>query len=126
MDYQDIVSAELIAHDITLCAGCGNGMSHSRGFAVPDSRTIHYAARMATRGTLYGFLHEVGHIVRGHGKASKLRRFEQEDEAETYARESFRAYGIAVPREKVALGNAYVRRWKRFGDRVRSGRRGGR
>jgi len=125
MDNLDIVQAELMANDITLCIGCDKfGASHSRGFAAPDSRTIHYNAKMATRATLYGFLHEVGHVVKGHGKASKLRRFEREQEAEDYARDSFRAYGIAVPQKQVAQGNAYILRMARWGRNSAAGRRG--
>ncbi len=121
MDYQEIVTAELMANSIELCTGCCNTSSHSRGFAEPDKRVIHFNAKMATRGTLYGFLHEVGHIVKAHGKSSKLRRYQQEQEAEDYARESFRQLGLAVPRKQVTLGNAYIARFKRFGDNVRRG-----
>lgn len=123
IDYADIVAAELAAHDISLCTGCENGASHSRGFATPDSKTIHFDKQMATRGTLYGFLHEVGHVVRGHGKASKLRRWQEEQQAEQYARESFQAYGLPVPRKQVALGNAYVKRMARWGRNIAAGRR---
>lgn len=119
---QEIMRAELMAHDITLCAGCDRYNSHSRGFAVPDKRTIHYSAKGATRKTLYGFLHEVGHIVMGHGSACPLRRYEREAQAEDYARRSLRDYGIAIPRQAVAIGNAYVRRWKRFGDKIKKAR----
>lgn len=119
--YREIVAAELAANNIELCTGCCNTSSHSRGFAEADKRVIHFNAKMATRGTLYGFLHEVGHIAKAHGKSSKLRRYEREQEAEDYARESFRQLGLAVPRKQVVLGNAYVARFKRFGDNVRRG-----
>lgn len=120
MEYSEIVEGELQLHGITLCTGCTNGSSHSRGFATPDSKTIHFNRKMATRGTLYGFLHEIGHVVNGHGKASKLRRYQQEQEAEDYARASMRAYGIAVPRKQVQLGDRYVARFKRMGDRIKA------
>lgn len=123
MDYIDIVKAELMAHEITLCAGCETYHSHSRGFAWPDKREIHYSAKMATRKTLHGFLHEVGHVVSGHGKACKLRRFEREAQAEAYATKSLREYGIAVPREAVALGKRYVKRMKRWGNNIKAGRK---
>lgn len=118
-DNQDIIKAELIANDITLCRGCDGYNSHSRGYAVPDKRTIHYSAKCVTRKTLYGFLHEIGHIVRGHGKKCSLRRYKKEAQAEDYARQSFRDYGIMASRKAVALGNAYVRRWKQFGDKIK-------
>lgn len=120
---QEIIKAELMAHDINLCAGCESYSSHLRGYAVPDKRTIHYSAKGATRKTLYGFLHEIGHIVMGHGKTSPLRRYEQEAQAEEYARRSLQEYGIAVPRAAVSLGNAYVRRWKQFGDKIKKSKR---
>lgn len=122
--YADIVEAELIANDIKLCTGCTNITgSHTRGRAQPDTRTIHFNKKMATRKTLLDFLHEVGHIVKGHGKSCKLRRFEREEEAEAYAREGFKAYGLPIPRERAAQGRAYVARMKRFGDNVKAGRR---
>lgn len=123
MDFSEIVRAELIAHDITLCTECERYHSHRRGFAVPDKREIHYAAKCATRKTLHGFLHEVGHVIKGHGKACQLKRFEREAEAERYATESLRMYGIAVPREAVALGKRYVARWKSLGKRISRGRK---
>jgi hypothetical protein len=118
MDNQEIIKAETMAADIKVCNGCDRYHSHSRGFAVPDERTIHYSAKGATRKTLYGFLHEIGHIIKGHGKTCKLRRFQREAEAEDYARKSLQDYGISVPRKAVVLGNAYVKRWKRFGDKI--------
>lgn len=124
--YQEIVEGELAANNIEICRSCCSRQSHDRGFADPDKRVIHYSAGMATRSTLYGFLHEVGHIVKGHGKASKLRRYQREQEAEDYARDSFRVYGLAVPRKQVAMGNAYVARFKRFGDRVIAAKRSSR
>lgn len=117
-DFLDIVAAELLANDIRLCAACDSYSSHKRGFARPDKREIHYAAKFATRSTLHGFLHEVGHVVNRHGKSCKLRRYEREAEAERYATESLRAYGIAVPRKAVAKGRAYIGRWKRTGKRI--------
>jgi hypothetical protein len=120
MDYSEIVAGELQLHDIKLCAGCATYHSHTRGFAVASTRTIHMNAKFARRSTLYGFLHEVGHIVSGHGPNSKLRRYQQEQEAEDYARQSMRAYGIAVPRCEVQKGDAYVARFKRMGDNVKA------
>lgn len=79
---------------------------------------IHYSRKCATRGTLHGFLHEVGHVIKGHGKASKLKRWEEEQEAEAYASESLRIYGIPVPRKAAADGRRYVARKKRLGQRI--------
>jgi hypothetical protein len=123
MTNEEIVQAELLANNITLCAGCDNGDNHNRGWAYADERTIHYAKKCATRRTLYGFLHEVGHIVMGHGSKCGLRRFEKEAQAEEYARASLRMLGITVPRSKVASGNAYIARRKRTGDRIIRARR---
>lgn len=113
MEYQEIVKAELMANNIGLCTGCDSYNSHTRGFASADSRIIHYSRKCATRATLHGFLHEVGHVVKNHGKHCRLKRWQQEQEAETYATESLKAYGIPVPRKAVALGKRYVARWKR-------------
>lgn len=126
MDYQEIIRAELITHDITVCESCELYNSHSRGFAIPDNRTIHYKAKGLTRSTLYGFLHEIGHIVMGHVKNCGLRRYEREAQAEKYARDSFRDYGIPTPRKNVALGNAYVKRFKKFGDKIKHAKTKGR
>ena len=78
---------------------------------------------MATRKTLHGFLHEVGHVVLGHGKSCKLKRFERESAAESYATKSIREYGIPVPREAVALGKRYVSRMKQWGKNISEGRK---
>ena len=123
IEFSDIVRAELIANDITLCAGCEGYHSHTRGWAYPDKREIHYGAKMATRKTLHGFLHEVGHVVLGHGKSCKLKRFERESAAESYATKSIREYGIPVPREAVALGKRYVSRMKQWGKNISEGRK---
>ena len=77
IDPQEIVKAELMAHDIRVCTACGVYQSHSRGFAIPDKKEIHYSKKCSTRNTLYGFLHEVGHIVKNHGRSCKLRRYER-------------------------------------------------
>lgn len=123
-DFQEIVTAELMAHNIKLCrGGCFLKQSHSRGFAVPDHRTIHYSKRCATRSTLLGFLHEIGHIVKGHGHSCQLQRWEKESQAEEYAKESLRALGITVPRKRAGRGRRYILRMKRWGNRIAAGRR---
>ena len=123
IDYADIVEAELTAHDIMICTDCeGFNASHSRGFATPDTRVVHFNKKMATRATLHDFLHEVGHILKGHGKACRLRRFEKEGQAEEYARESMRAYGIPISRKRAAEGAAYIKRMRRWGRNIAAGR----
>jgi len=120
---KEIMKAELMANNINLCTGCDFPRSHSRGFAVVWTKTIHYSPKGATRKTLYGFLHEIGHIVLKHGPTCKLRRYEKEFQAEKYARDSFRSFGIPLPREAVAIGNAYIKRMKRFGNNIKRGKR---
>lgn len=122
MEFQEIVWAELIANDISLCTGCDSYNSHSRGFAMVSDRTIHYSMKCATRSTLHGFLHEVGHIVLAHGKHCQLKRWQKEQQAEDFATRSLKSYGIPVPRKTVNLGKRYVARWKRK-IRKSSGRR---
>ena len=118
IEYADIVKAELIENNISLCVGCDSRQSHNRGFAAVKERVIHYSRKCATRSTLHGFLHEVGHIVKGHEKGCGLKRWEREQEAERYATESLRTYGISVPRKSVQLGKKYVARWKSFGKKI--------
>lgn len=120
MDNADIIKAELMAHDITLCK-CER--PHSRAYAVPDRREIHVSKKGATRNTLATFLHEIGHVINNHGKACKLRRFQREAEAEQYAKDSFRCYDIPYPRKRAGLSNRYVSRWKRIGDKIKRARR---
>lgn len=123
MDYKDIIAGELMLHDVTLCTGCQSGDNHARGAAYADARVIHLSAKGATRSSLHRFLHEIGHVVLGHGKASKLRRWEKEQQADGYATSSLRAYGIAVPRKVQRAGAAYVARMKRWGKNIAAGRR---
>ena len=120
MEYQEIIKAELIANNINLCK-CER--PHSRAYAVPDERVIHVSKKGATRNTLATYLHEVGHVVNGHGKKCKLRRFQREQEAEDYARESFKCYDIPYPRKRSRLSRGYVSRWKRIGDKIRRAKR---
>jgi antirestriction protein ArdC len=121
MDYSEIMKAELIAHNIILCA-CAK--PHNRAFAVPDKREIHFSKKGATRSTLATFLHEIGHVVKNHGKTTKLRRFQREQEAEDYAVDSFRCYDIPYPRKRGRKIRRYVSQWKRIGDKIKQSRRG--
>lgn len=122
MEYADIIKAELIAHDINLCTGCDSYNSHARGYATPDDRTIHCSAKGATRMTLCKFLHEIGHIVKGHGAKCKLRRYEREEQAEAYAKQSMKDYGIPMPRKRARRSASYVNRMKRWGNNIARGR----
>lgn len=121
IDNADIIKAELIAHDIALCA-CPK--PHSRAYAIPDKREIHVSKKGATRNTLATYLHEIGHVIKGHGKGTKLRRFQREQEAEDYAKESFKCYDIPYPRKRNGRVRRYVSRWKRIGDNIRRSRSG--
>lgn len=120
VDNQDIIKAELMANDVTVCS-CPR--PHGRAYAVPDKREIHFSKVGATRSTLATFLHEIGHVVRGHGKASKLRRFQREQEAEDYAKESFQCYDIPYPRKRAGQSRRYVSQWKRIGDKIKRSKR---
>lgn len=113
--YAEIVRAELMAHDIRLCRGCDFYNSHKRGFANRDTRTIHMSAEFATRSTLHGFLHEVGHIV---NNTDDMRRYEREKAAEQYARRSLRIYGVRISRKVVQKADAYITRFKEIGDKI--------
>jgi hypothetical protein len=120
--YREMFEAELAAHDIAWCQGCERYNSHRRGFASQD-RTIHFESKIGTRSTLYGGLHEVGHIVRDHFGKGRRRRWQEEQEAERYARTRMRELGVPIPRKDVQAGDAYVARMKRWGDRIAAGRR---
>lgn len=118
--YVDIVKAELMANNITLCENCNNGCSHIRGTAFVSYREIHLASKFQTRSTLYRFLHEVGHIVNGdHGLS-----WEQERDANLYAYQTMRAFGISVPHQLRTDWKDYVLRKKRHGDNIRKGKMG--
>lgn len=123
--FEDIVQAELMAHNITLCkGGCSRGVNHPRGCAFPRWREVHLAASFSTRSTLFRFLHEVGHILDGDDSHGILvgRRYEQEARATAYALQSFRDYGISIPRKLAADWKGYTARKKRHGDNIAKGR----
>lgn len=117
IDNADIIKAELIHNNVSVCS-CPR--PHSRAYAIPDKREIHFSQQGATRSTLATFLHEIGHVVKGHGKASKLRRFQREQEAEDYAKDSFKCYDIPYPRKRSGLSRRYVAQWKRIGDNIKN------
>lgn len=120
IEFAEIVEAELTTNGIRLCrGGCHHWHSHTRGFAAPEERTIHYNAQFKTRSTLHVFLHEMGHIV---ANKPGMKRWEREKSAEDYARMSLRALGIPVPRKAVRAGRAYVARMKQWGRNIAAGR----
>lgn len=122
MDFREIFEAELAKRNLKWCKGidCHITSSHKRGFVMRDDlKTVHYASEIATRKTLHGGLHEIGHCVNDE---TGMRRFEREQAAESFATDLMREYGIAVPREAVALGKAYVKRMKQWGNNIKRGR----
>ena len=109
--------AELERHEIRWCrGGCRYRNSHRRGFAAAD--TIHLDSKIGTRRSLYGGLHEVGHIVLGHTRPRGRRRWELEAEAESWAQQRMAQLGIEVPPAAVEAGQAYIVRMQRWGDRI--------
>jgi hypothetical protein len=121
---RELFEAELALHGITWCRGCESRHSHKRGFADAKTRTVHYAREIGTRASLHGGLHEIGHVVCGHGPGARPRRFEKEAEAEAWAMRRMRELGVPVSRKEQALGRAYVARMKQWGRNITAGRRG--
>lgn len=123
--YYEIVEAVCSYFKITWCrskATCGFAKDHSRGFA--NRGMIHLSAKIGNRLGLYRAMHEIGHVLWAHDRGTKV-RWVREKEAETFAREAFKALGVPVPRSVVKAGNEYVERMRRWGDNVAAGRRGG-
>lgn len=115
MDYKEIAEEELRKNNVSWCCGqCGKS-GHKRGFVVFGEPVIHLETKLSTRSTLHRFFHELGHAVLEHGK---LRSFQREEQAERFAFDKFREYGIPLPREVVYRGKLYVMRKKRHGDNI--------
>ena len=105
MTLRESFEAELARHGIQWCVGgCRYRNSHRRGFATAD--TVHLAAKIGTRRSLYGGLHEVGHIVLGHTQGRGGRRWRVEAEAEAWAQQRMRELGIEIPPVEVEAGRA--------------------
>ena len=122
MTLRQTFEAELERHGIRWCAGgCRYRNSHRRGFATID--TVHLAAKIGTRRSLYGGLHEVGHIVLGHTERRGTRRWRVEAEAEAWAQQRMRELGIEIPAVEVEAGRAYIARMQRWGDNISRARR---
>ncbi|HSL09977.1 MAG TPA: hypothetical protein VLA82_01505 [Actinomycetota bacterium] len=118
-----IFEDEVARHGLTWCTGgCGSRSSHRRGFATAG--TVHLAASVATRSTLYRGLHEVAHVVLGHTSRRRGPRWRLEADAEAWTRARMSELGIVPPPTTVAAGDAYVARMQRWGAAIsRSGRR---
>ena len=122
MTLRQTFEAELERHGIRWCAGgCRYRSSHRRGFATAD--TVHLASKIGTRRSLYGGLHEVGHIVLGHTERRGTRRWRVEAEAEAWTQRRMRELGIEIPPEEVESGRAYIARMQRWGDNISRARR---
>lgn len=120
MELKEIFEAEMTKHNLTLCRACGNGRNHKRGFVSWGNKSvIHLDREFATRSTLHRGLHEIGHAIHDQ---SKMRSFEREAQAEKFATDTMREYGLSVPRSVVCRGASYVARKKRHGDNIRNSR----
>ena len=118
MTLRSLFEAELARFDVAWCGGpCAYRSSHRRGFATPG--TVHLDAKIGTRRSLYRGMHEIGHVVLGHTKRGRRRRWELEAEAEAWAQERLAALGVELPEASVEAGRVYVARMRRWGDRVR-------
>ena len=117
MSYLEIFLLILRRHNLKWCKGCNARRGHKRGFVLlKDRTTIHYDSKIATRSTLFGGLHEIGHCVNDE---RGLRSFECEIGAENFAKSIFKEFGVAIPRERVAAGVDYIKRKKQHGDNIR-------
>lgn len=121
MNFKEIFEQELKKYNLNWCRGCNAGRGHKRGFVLKNDRTtVHYDREIATRATLHGGFHEIGHCVNNE---TGLRSFECEANAEAFANNKFKELGISVPRKTKALGKDYIRRKKRHGDNIKRGRK---
>jgi hypothetical protein len=116
MDYKSIVEKELRLNKVSLCSGQCGREGHKRGFVPKGEPVVHLDRAIATRSTLYRLFHELGHIIR---PCNNDRRYIQEAQAERFAQEKLREYGIPIPRKCVASGQRYVARKKRHGDNIK-------
>ena len=121
MKYIKILEEELKKNKLNWCKGeCGE-LGHKRGFVLrKDKTTIHFNSKIKTRSTLHGALHEIGHCVNNE---KGLKSWEREAQAENFANKKFKEYKISIPHKVKALGVDYVKRKKRHGDNIRSGRK---
>tara|TARA_R100001530_G_scaffold136355_1_gene116656 strand:- start:1288 stop:1662 length:375 start_codon:yes stop_codon:yes gene_type:complete len=119
--FRELFERELKKHSLNWCRGCDASRGHKRGFVLfKDKTTVHYDSKIATRSTLHGGLHEIGHCINDE---KGLRSFEREANAEKFANDKFKEWKISVPRKTKALGVSYVKRKKRHGDNIKNGTR---
>jgi hypothetical protein len=117
MTLRSIFESELERFGVTWCGGpCRYRSSHRRGFATPG--TVHLDAKIGTRRSLYRGMHEIGHVVLGHTKRGRRRRWELEAEAEAWAQQRLLELGVELPEASVEAGRAYVARMRRWGDNI--------
>ena len=116
----EIFESQLATHNIKWCRGCESYNGHKRGFATTKDRTVHYDSKIATRGTLLGGLHEIGHIV---ANTPGMKRWMREASAEEWAVKTIRQFGISVPRKAHSDGRKYIARMKRWGKNISAGRK---
>lgn len=122
MNYKEIFESELLKNNIKWCLGCEHRRSHKRGFtSVHEEKIVHLNNKLVTRFSLYRAFHELGHCL--DVDVLKRRSFEREQIAEDFARMKMKEYNIPTPRKMVVLGNSYVKRKKRHGDRIIGGKR---
>ena len=119
--FKKIFEDELKKHNLNWCKGCDAALGHKRGFVLNnDKTTVHLDREIATRSTLHRALHEIGHCV--NDEKGQL-RWQQEAGAEEFANKTMKEHGVPVPRKVKARGVSYVKRKKRHGDNIRSGRK---
>ena len=74
MTLRAVFEAELQRVGVAWCGGpCRYRSSHRRGFATAD--TVHLDAKIGTRRSLYRGMHEIGHVVLGHARRGRRRRW---------------------------------------------------
>jgi len=117
MTLRAVFEAELERVGVAWCGGpCRYRSSHRRGFATAD--TVHLDAKIGTRRSLYRGMHEIGHVVLGHARRGRRRRWELEAEAEAWAQQRLTELGIELPEASVEAGRAYIARMRRWGDNI--------
>src|SRR5689334_17581686 len=100
MNYLEIFEQELAVNNCRWCKGCDSYNGHKRGFAIVKNRTVHYDSMITQRRTLLGGLHEIGHIVT---ETPKMRRYEREIMATSWAYSRMKHYRISIPRHERRL-----------------------
>jgi hypothetical protein len=121
MTYREVFEKEIKRYNLNWCRGCDSRAGHKRGFVLyKDKTTVHYDREIATRSTLFGGLHEIGHCINDE---KGLHSYQCEMLAEDFARSKFEKYKIPLPRKRVSLGVSYIKRKKRHADNIKKGRK---